>query len=480
MQLEKKIFSFLFATPSHRLHIIFQNLILAGLYLVGAAHWAFFLNFGKVPYDLHDWQQAGAYYSFLQEAVQTNQFPLHIESDLVNTDRYLARPDTPLSPNILLLRFLDPGVYTLVDTVFWYSAGFAGLLLLKKRFNLSLVAFSAVFLVFNFNGHIVDHLAVGHTMWVGYFLLPFLALQLVALVNQSQRSWTWAAVTALIFTGMFLLGSYHLALWCGMFTALLGLFQPKYLPALFKALLLATLLSLWRILAPVVEFSGGGRLDFLTGYPSVTHLLENLVILRFPAAAIQDAWMAIGIWEMDVFIGLVGAALIGVFGIYLPLRMRSRETILFAPIFGLTVLSIGKIYMPIFLLPLPLVDSERVPARFFIVPLVFLIVLAGIHFQRWIDAHEPFTWRKTAFGLGVMLLLAHDLLQHSRLWRVTNLEALFPKESVNIQAKLINHPDPPYTTALITGAVVSSIAMVLTLFLIRQEHRQIVQKAKNA
>ena len=472
MQLEKKIHTLLFASTSHRLHLILQTLFLAGLYLVGSAHWAYFLNFGKVPYDLHDWQQAGAYYTFLQEAVRTNQFPLHIDSEVVNTDRYLARPDTPLSPNILLLRFLEPGMYTLVDTLFWYSIGFIGLLLLRKRFNLSLVAFSALFLVFNFNGHIVDHLAVGHTMWVGYFWLPFLALQLLALINQPKTGWTWAAATGLIFAGMFMLGSYHLALWCGMFTALLGMFQPKYLPALLKALLLAILLSLWRILPPVLEFSSGGRLDFLTGYPSVAHLLESLVILKFPAAAASDAWMSVGIWELDVFIGLVGAGLIGVFGIYLPLRTRSKENILFDPIFGLTVLSIGKIYMPIFLLPLPLVDSERVPARFFVVPLVFLTVLASIHFQRWIDDQEPLSWRKTAFSLGVMVLLAHDLMQHSRLWRVTNLDSLFPRESVNIQGRLVHHPDPTYTSALILGSAVSSLALGFSLLLIWRERRR--------
>src|SRR4030042_5792383 len=59
------------------------------LYLVGLLHWCLFLNWGKVPFDLHDWTQAGAYLSFLRQAFFTNQLPLQISSTLVPTDRYL-------------------------------------------------------------------------------------------------------------------------------------------------------------------------------------------------------------------------------------------------------------------------------------------------------------------------------------------------------------------------------------------------------
>jgi hypothetical protein len=99
--------------------------------------------------------------------------------------------------------------------------------------------------------------------------------------------------------------------------------------------------------------------------------------------------------------------------------------------FGVTLLSIGKIYLAIFSLLLPLVDSERVSARFFVVPLVFLAVLAAIHFQRFLDAHKPFSLRQILFSLGVTLVLAHDFMQHSRLWRVTNLYDLFPRISAD-------------------------------------------------
>jgi hypothetical protein len=425
-----------------------------------------------VPYDLHDWHQAGAYYSFLQEAVRSGQFPLHMDSDLVTTDRYLARPDTPLSPNILLLSFLEPGVYTLVDTLIWYSVGNIGLLLLYRRYKFSLLAFTVLFLLFNFNGHIIDHIAVGHTMWVGYFLLPFLALQLLKMLDQPRVRWSWVLETALVFCGMFMLGAFHLALWCGMFIIILGVIYPRYLLNIAKVIGLAAVLSLWRILPPAMEFKAGTNFPFLTGFPSLMDLFSGLVKLTPPAYAQRDDWMAIGGWEIDPYIGLLGLVVVAVFGIYLPLRTRSKECVFLAPIFGVTLLSIGKIYLAIFSLPLPLVDSERASVRFFIVPLVFLAILTAVHFQRFLDSQKPFSLRQILFSLGMTLVLAHDFMQHSRLWRVTNLYELFPRDLADIRSPVINHPDPAYTTALVVGAVISILALVFVLILVWSQRRQ--------
>lgn len=448
-----------------------SRLILAGLYLVGILHWLFFLNFGKVPFDLHDWRQAGAYYSFLQEAVQTGQFPLHMDSDLVTTERYLARPDTPLSPNIFLLKYLDPGVYTLVDTLFWYSIGFLGSILLKRRFRLSNLGFTVFFLLFNFKGYITAHLAVGHTMWIGYYLLPFFALQVFSMLDHSSADWTWVFKTALIFCGLFMLGAFHLALWCGMFIVVLVILYPRYLIYLGKLFPFLVGLSLWRVLPPAMEYRASSNVIFLTGFPSLTDLVTGLVKLVYPAKALQDDWMALGWWEFDYFIGLIGLFIIIIFGIYLPLRARSKENVLFAPIVGITMFSIGKIYLAIFSLPIPLLDSERSSVRFFIVPLVFLFILAVIHLQRFFEQKDRWGLRQTLFILGMIMVMGHDLFQHSRLWRVSNMYELFPRESSGIPAPVINHPDPAYTTAITVGAVISSIALILILVFVWRERK---------
>jgi hypothetical protein len=471
MQLKDTLFRYLFHPAGDRPEKALHTLALAVLYLTGIVHWALFLNLGDVPFDLHDWQQAGAYYSFLKEAVSTGQFPLHMDSDLVTTDRYLGRPDTPLSPNIVLLRFLEPGMYTLVDTLTWYSIGFVGLALLKRRCKLSIFSFTIFFLLFNFNGHITAHISVGHTMWVGYFLLPFLALQLLRMLDHPRLSLGWLLATALVLSGMFMLGAFHMAIWCGLFMVILGVIYPRYLGSIVKVIALTFLLSLWRILPPIIEFGRGSNIAFLTGFPSLLDLLAGLVNLTHPEFALRDEWVATGWWEIDHYIGLLGLCVIVILGIYLPFRQRSKETVLFAPIFGVTLLSLGKIYQAIFIMPLPLLDSERVSARFFILPLVFLVVLSTIHLQRYLDTQPTFPWRKTAFSLGLLLILAHDLLQHSRLWRVSNLYDLFPSQLVDIRTPVVNYPDPVYTTSLAGGAVLSLLTLVVILAFIWRQRR---------
>ena len=82
----------------------------------------------------------------------------------------------PISPQVLLLRFLDPATYVLVNIWIFYAIGFLALLLLRRRYHLSLAAFLPMYLLFSFNGHITAHLVVGHLEWVGYFLLPLFCL----------------------------------------------------------------------------------------------------------------------------------------------------------------------------------------------------------------------------------------------------------------------------------------------------------------
>ena len=60
-----------------------------------------------------------------------------------------------------------------------------------------------------------------------------------------------------------------------------------------------------------------------------------------------------------------------------------RSKVLFAPALVLVFFSIGKVYLVINRLPVPLVDSERVPSRFLILPVVVLVTLGCIQLQRF-------------------------------------------------------------------------------------------------
>ena len=189
---------------------------LAGLWAIGAFLWGKFLNWGKIPFDWLDWAEINApRTAFLKDAVMKGVLPLHMaDASALRgvTDRFMSIPDALLSPQILLLRFMEVGTFFLVNTLLLYTIGMFGLLWFRRRFSLSLVSFSALFLLFNFNGHILAHFSVGHTTWAGYLLFPWFAV-LVFRLLQGESGWRWVTQTALMLFLIYLQGAFHQFIW---------------------------------------------------------------------------------------------------------------------------------------------------------------------------------------------------------------------------------------------------------------------------
>lgn len=471
---------------------VFSALWNLAWYLIGTLHWCLFLNWGQIPFDRHDWVPSGAFFSFLRAAILSNQWPLLTDSVLMRGERYLAQPNALFSPQAYLLRFLDIGPFMLVNLWILFSIGFAGLLWLQKRYRLSPLAFAALFLLFNFNGHITAHIAVGHAEWIGYFLLPFLVGLVLRLVEQEKRLqpvppttkntiyrnirlwlsmllgradgwWGWSLLMALTFLGLFLQGAFHMALWSAFFLLILALARRDVSTYILRALFFSVLVSALRILPAAVEFAPGG-VHFMSGFPTSSDLLAALVVLKFPIEAQGWPWKSLGWWEVDSFVGIVGLAFLLWFGIGQTGKRSEPHRVLLVPVAALTFLSIGDVYKVITQLPLPLVDSERVTSRFLIVPLVFLMALASIRFQEWLEEKQP--WRAETFWILLtgLILLGQDLYQHSRAWRVERIETLFPSTPARLTSHVMYYPDPPYFTALLVGLVIMILGLGFLIF----------------
>lgn len=126
-----------------------EAIFLGVLFIVGLFHWGYFLGWFNNHFDMGDWHQYVApYLIFLTKAFRSGQLPLQGNGQLLIPGQYLARPNRPFSPQILLLYFLDPAKFVLVNVWLMYTVGFVGLLLIKKRYNLSLSSFTLFFLLF--------------------------------------------------------------------------------------------------------------------------------------------------------------------------------------------------------------------------------------------------------------------------------------------------------------------------------------------
>ncbi|MBC7875527.1 MAG: hypothetical protein H7Y59_00025 [Anaerolineales bacterium] len=436
--------------------------LFAGLFAAGMLQWGFFLDWFNNRFDIQDWHlHVGPYLDFVSKALKSGQFPLHADSPYMIPSRYLARQNRPFSPQILLLYFLNPATYVLVNVWILYSLSFVGLLLIRARYQLSFVSFLSLFLLFNLNGHIVAHMGVGHFEWVRYFLLPFYVLLIMKMVEGEKTGWKWMLSMSLLMLVITLQGAAHFFIYCITFLFLLALFQPHLFSPIIKAIVLCILVSMIRILPPALQFAGGTGLKFLGGFESVYQFLQV-----FTSPSNQ------GYWEKTYYVGVIGFAFILYSGIIKTWMKEERYRALFLPIIVMIFFSVGSIYLPLFSSHIPFLDSQRAPTRFVIIPLVFLITLASIQFQSLINEWKN-SWEKKVIVLFGMALMAYDLIYNSRVWSLQNY-GVSKRATDIISVSVASYPDPAYITTLIIGSACTLITLIGLIFLAYREQKQTV------
>jgi hypothetical protein len=443
---------------------------LAGLYFAGILLWGLFFNWGRFPLNFHDWASVTApRLNFLNTAINRGVLPLHDSNLLVLsniTDRFLSIPDQILSPQIVFLRFLPVAQFAFFDTILLYSIGFFGLVWFQRKFKLSPVAFLILFALFNFNGNILAHLSVGHLSWEGYFLFPWFAALVIRLI-EGVRGWRWIAKTSILLFVIFLQGSYHQYVWLLLFLAILAVVRRDYLLTVAGAGVAAVLLSLVRIL-PAALVANRFDQTFFGGFPTVVQLWESLITIYPPGvkAAAQGMPSRLGYWEFSMFTGLVGAGFLIFFGIYRwlsdPRPEAYRELLL--PVTAMIVMSVGWVYAIVRLIPIPLLTGERVTSRILSLSFVFILILAVIEFQRWLDQPHAHVWLVYILSLALAALGLHDLGQNFNAWMLVHAASEFPRDPI-LRGDLLNIPDRLYVIVIGLGAVLSlaSLGVLLTL-----------------
>ena len=502
-------------TPKGRLARLFCTwLVVASLFFVGILHWALFFQFGDLPFVGNDtWPQEKYYYSVLRASVTERVIPYYVSparrdsrnvtfrgpsteprpgnpkhGDLFyETDteityifvqlkwqlldghsvKFLGIPETILSPQVALLPLIGLGNFVLVNTWIMYSLGFVGCLLLRKRFELSLLPFIFLFLLFNFNGHITAHLSVGHTMWLGYFLLPFFFLLMLDLAqHQGPPRLRISLPLSLIVFGIVLQGSIHFYIWCLLFLVLFGLFNRQHWKVAGLTIILSLCLSAVRWLPAIFTYAGYRRSGYYSEYVFSTFVDALTTIYSYgqlPGLRVPSG--PVGWWEFDAFIGIIGVAFIAYFGIYQRFRgnpnLDSHRFRAFDfPILIFVLISFGVGYDLVRDLQIPLVSTiERVPARLLIMPLVALIVISSIRMESFLETIDKNTTFKLV-SLSAIVLLAYQLGFHSWFWRVSTSGELVGEAVSEFTFNTAVQGDLLYTTAVRVGGLLTLAALV--------------------
>jgi hypothetical protein len=446
----------------------------AGLYLSGLLLWGIFFNWGDIPYQFHDWSEVNMpRLASVQDALHKNELPLHVLDAAIlrcgpGCDRYFSAVDVITSPQIILLKWMPLGPWVLTHILLLYTAGFCGIALLRRRFNLSIPFFALLFVLFFFNGHILSHLSVGHITWGGYFLFPWLVV-LVDRFIRGDDSWTWVLQVALLLFLIYLQGSFHQFVWALIFLGFLSLAYIRRFLTVFKAMVFACLVSAFRLLPPVLAFNGFDR-DFYGGYPSLFGVYEALTHWVPPADAMPFQHMGsnLGYWEFDLYISKFGLwFLVFAMLVWLIQQVRAKKIdLILLPIAALSLLAYDKIYLLFRQLPIPLLSGERVTARMISLPFIFFVVYALAALQKGTAILGKSKWIALPVAGLAAVYQAYILILRLLAWQVTASFRAFPPAFTNLSEKLVaNHPDPLYITVLIGAASLSLISILFLSFL---------------
>ncbi len=460
-----------------RVRTIMYGIWIFLLYCLGLFLWSRFLNFGDIHFTFLDWgEDSGPRLVFLQNAIKSGVLPLHMSNPgglSSITDRFISIPDVILSPQVFLLNFLYPEDFILFNTLLQYSIGFVGLLFLRKKFSLSAVPFTILFFIFNFNGHVLAHHAVGHVPWGGYFLLSWFVLQVFRLLDK-QQGWLWITQTALLIFIIFLQGSFHQFMHCVFFLLIISLTGKKYFWQAIGAFIASGMLSLIRIL-PTMLVVDHFNTVFHGGFPTFQIILEAFTNIQPANINMQvPGGMKMGWWEFDFYIGITGLLFILFFGFYRWVFNKNFKTFypqLLLPIVCMTIFSLGTVFKVFTELPIPL--GERVTTRFIVLPLLFLCTIAVVKFDRWLKERNISTAVWLVIGT-YLLIMVFELWQHFKVWQLTNMFTLFEEGRFVPSIWYVdNYRDIYYTGAILVGAVGSIVTLAALIYLsIRSTRRE--------
>ncbi len=452
---------------------------LAALFLLGVYLWGTFFSWGNFSLNYADWALiSGPRFQFLKDAATRLVLPLNISNTGALssvTNRYLSVPDTFISPQFILLRWMSITQFVFLDVLLMYALGFVGLLRIRTRFKLSALAFTFLFLLFNFNGHILAHYLVGHATWGGYFLFPWFFLLVTDLMDGDHR-WSWVAKVAGLLFLQLLQGSFHQYVWELLFLALLGVLIPRNFWMAVKAGAASLLLGMVHILPPALVL---GNFDnrLIGGYPSLETLWQALVDLRVPFQVVTPPSMTrpVGDWEYYLYVGLAGAAFLLFFGLYRWLRhphAGADYRPLALPLAGLTLLSLGYVYQLVELLSIPVFDGERITARMISLVFVFIVCFAAIEFQRWLDQARLKSLFYPASCFAALFVL-YELQQNLTTLTLQTAVPLLQSNGFNPDGWYVQNvaSDRYYLAAIAIGGVISLLTLVGLVVMARRGER---------
>lgn len=427
-------------------------------YLAGVAYWVIYFVKGKPTFTGNDWIREQVFSNVVRESFQSWQLPWRISEPFYHgVFEMIANPEISLTPDVLLLNVLSNNAYFLVHWLIFFTIGFAGTVLLAKKYAVGSLPFVFFVVLFNFNGFISSHLSEGHIQWAGYFLFPLLFYWLSDFSAEIEVDRTRAALKIALLLGlMFMNGSFHTAIWCLMLMGLTLIYRRDLWRPVGLVLLLVGLIGVARLLPAAMYFPP--KVDFQSGYPTISTLFAAFTYVYHPENPTRGGLFANLAWhEYSFFTGYIGLVFLGV-GVYVYIKDKLQSVPMWwiPAALIMFLFAMGDVYQLIPNSGLPFSTIERVPSRFISVPFCLMLLIAAVGFARLEQRHRHYTRLALILSLAPML---GEIFQNARNWRIESYEAAVGVHAIPVVTIVESHDQ---FLRLVVGAGWSiSVATVL-------------------
>jgi hypothetical protein len=433
--------------------------VLSAVLLLGAIFWIWFFRGQIQTPSFHDWVKEYVYLDTLREAQTGSRIPFEWDAPFYHdTTKFLANPEVVMTPDIVALRWISSSSFILFHTLLLYAIGFAGSLSLARKLRAGVPEFVLFWLIFNFNGYAMSHLAIGHFQWTGYFLLPWFFSFASELSGKTtpKEALPPALKIGLVVGGLILNGSFHFAVWCCAWLLIMAIVNWRILVPALAAIAAGIGIGLGRLIPAAQYFPKAG--GFSSGYPNLAVLLQALVVPKVVnTPLIGGKYDVLGWWEYDLYMGFAALLLLLAAAGYLLVRRsvkRQLPMIVAALVFALA--SYGDLYFSVS--RLPLASIERVSARFLVMTFMTLLLLAVAGLADFRREHQ-------SAGLLVELIagivIALELGYHALMWRIATMRTIWELE-IPPARHIVPSADTTYV-ATVQWSWVASLVSVITV-----------------
>lgn len=434
-------------------------------------------------FNAHDWYKELNYHQVIQEALRTGTVPFHVPElgrMFMVRGHFLGAPMWTMSPQVVLLYFLDPLTFAVVNLLLMYSIGFYGCLLLRKLYGIGLLPFAFLFLLFNFNGCFVAKVTAYGPGQLGYFLIPFALYALFCAsdlkIPDYRGQFHWGIVLGIVLAAILYQGSIKFFIHYMTFVLVWGAVNYRLWRMSILSLSMACAIGMLRLLPAAVTF-GLDPNPHHTGWggfflPEV--ILKALVLTQTHLSPPHFAW-----WEFSLYIGLIGLLALVYFGMWgsfmrFDWAQFPHWRTMAAPCLVMVFLSVGRVRDYVVPLWIPLLSAEPKYYAYIFVSVLVVTVSAAVNLHGFMQKYWHRKRVKYALSSG-LVLTALSLLNHSRLWRLHRVQKefdwviankVFPGEEPSPQVVLhiVNNPgDTLYIASFWAGLAVSCLAFAIAI-----------------